>query len=130
MYCTAMRNLNFSILCILTTIASHLFISIISDSQSDSLVKPSGNSGPGHLTYIITNENNQPLPGVTVSIERKRKSPGITVNGNYVAVLPAGTCIAATGTTEFSSQRIPNQLSVNQMSRLIYNIPDLYMKQL
>lgn len=106
MYCTALKNLYFRILCILITIVSLLFISVSSNVQSDSLVKPAGKSRPGCLTDVLKDENNQPLTGATIIIGKERKNVSTSVSGDYVFVLTPGTYTALISAVNFSSQRI------------------------
>ncbi|MEJ7737046.1 MAG: carboxypeptidase regulatory-like domain-containing protein [Chitinophagaceae bacterium] len=64
------------------------------------------NVKPGRLTGIIRDDNNQPVSGVTISVEKEKKGTSTSVSGDYLLTLPPGNYTIVITAVGFESRRI------------------------
>jgi hypothetical protein len=93
MYCTALKNLYLSILCILIAIVSFFSLLLIggaSEARANSLIFLAGTTGPACPPDFITGKNNQLPDGVAFiiigTIEKEHQDFRTPGSGEYVFV--------------------------------------------
>ncbi|OQP44600.1 hypothetical protein A4H97_09535 [Niastella yeongjuensis] len=61
---------------------------------------------PGKLTGVVRNENNEVMPGVSISVESNTKATTTSVSGEYVLSLPAGSYTLQFSFVGYQSRRV------------------------
>ncbi len=77
-----------------------LFSAVFANAQVNQNIKP------GRLTGTIRDENNQPLAGVSITIDQKKGGTTTFVSGDYVLTLSPGTYTILISIVGFESQKI------------------------
>ncbi len=83
-----------------------VFSSFNSSAQNDSSLVKANNERKGSVTGVIRDDNNQPLAGASITVEKQKKGTTTSVNGDYVLSLSPGTYTVLISSLGFESRNI------------------------